>query len=95
MDRKTAQQTAKQKIDDIFVKIEELELKKDRVKDDAKESYNKKIAELQKKKGDLQSKYDELLNAAEDKWQESSSVFSASADYFKKGFSELGNLFKK
>jgi ABC-type phosphate transport system auxiliary subunit len=94
MDRQTAQKKAKQKIDDIFAKIEELELKKDKVQTEARETYNKKIAELNTKKTELQAKYDDLLNSAEDKWEESSSVFSASAEHFKKGFSELGNLFK-
>lgn len=94
MEKETYREKAKKSIDDIFAKIDELEAKKDRAKEGAKEKYNQRIEDLKAQKNDLQAKYDELVNATDEKWETAKNRFSESAEYFKKGFTELGQLFK-
>jgi len=95
MERKTFQENAKNEIDKIFAKINELEAKKDLAKAETKERYNKKIAELKSKKDELQSKYNDLVNTTEENWKETKNSFSKSVDYFNNGFKELFTLFSK
>jgi len=94
MDKETYKAKAKKSIDDIFNKIDELEASKDQAQEGAKQKYTEKIEELKEKRNDLQLKYNELVNATEEKWETAKTKFSESADYFKKGFAELGNIFK-
>ena len=95
MEREEFKQKAKQSIDDIFARIEQLEAKMDKAKADAKGKYKDEIEELKLKKADLQSKYEKLENAVEDKWEEVKNAFIESAPSFKEGFSKLGKIFKK
>ena len=95
MEREEFKQKAKQSIDDIFARIDQLEGKMDQAKADAKVKYKEEIKELKKKKADLQSKYDKLEDAVEDKWEEVKNAFTESAGSFKAGFSRLGKLFTK
>ena len=60
-----------------------------------KVKYREEIKELKKKKADLQSKYDKLEDAVEDKWEEVKNAFTESAGSFKAGFSRLGKLFTR
>jgi hypothetical protein len=95
MEREEFKQKAKQSIDDIFARIEKLEAKMDKAKTDAKVKYKEEIEALKLKKADLQSKYDNLETAVEEKWEEVKNAFIESAPSFKKGFSTLGKIFKK
>jgi hypothetical protein len=95
MEREEFKQKAKQSIDDLFTRIEQLEAKMDKAKDDAKVKYKDEIEELKLKKADLQAKYEKLENAVEDKWEEVKNAFIESAPSFKQGFSRIGQLFKK
>ena len=94
MDKQTFKENAKKSIDDIFAKIEELEGKKDNVKEKVKAEYKEKIADLKSKKNDLQAKYKELNNAAEEKWEETKNAFSSALESLKEGFSKIISLFK-
>ncbi|ALO16445.1 hypothetical protein L21SP5_02825 [Salinivirga cyanobacteriivorans] len=94
MDKETYKAKAKKSIDDIFNKIDELEAKKHKAQESAKQKYNEKIEDLKARKQELQEKYDELTNATEERWEIAKTKFSESADYFNKGFAELGNIFK-
>lgn len=95
MERKAFKESAKNEIDKIFTKIEELEAKKDHAKSETKEKYNKRIAELKIKKEELQSKYNKLADTTEDNWEEAKKSFSDSLDNLKHGFKELFSLFSK
>jgi chromosome segregation ATPase len=48
---------------------------------------------LETKKADLQSKYNDLINAKDEKWEEMKNAFSSAADSFKEGFSKISSLF--
>ena len=95
MDKESFKNKAKNSIDEIFAKIEDLEIKKNEAKADVKETYEKKLAELKSKKSELQKRYDDLLHASEDKWEEVKNAFTSSSESFKEGFSKIASLFKK
>jgi len=92
---KEFKQKAKQSIDDIFIKIDEFEAKKNIVKEEVKLKYNERIAELKSKKFDLQQKYACLTESADEKWEETKIVFASAIDSFKDGLKEIATLFKK
>lgn len=94
MDRNTIKESIKKTIDEIFVKIDEFEAKSESVKESTKDVYNTKIAELKLKKIELQDTYNDLMDASEEKWEEVKESLSVSTEYFKKGFAELGAMFK-
>lgn len=94
MEKDKYREKAKKSIDDIFAKIDELEAKKDKADKNAKEKYNQRIEELKAKRNELKENYNELVRASDAQWETAKSNFSESADYFKKGFAELGELFK-
>ncbi len=93
MKKQEYQQEAKNFIDDVFAKIDELETKKDKIVGEAKFEYEKKIIMLKSKEKDLQEKYDDLINASDDKWEEVKSAFSSATDSFKEGLSKIKSLF--
>ena len=95
MDKQEFKEKAKKGIDDIFIKIDELEAKKDIVKNEAKEKYHKQIEEMKEKKNDLREKYDHLMLSADEKWEDTKIAFSKAFDSFKKGLMEIGDLFKE
>lgn len=94
IDREIFKKRAKKSIDNIFAKIDKLDVKKDMVKEKAKAEYKEIMADLKSKKADLQAKYKKLENATEDKWEEVKKTFSVAADSFEEGFSKIGSLFK-
>jgi chromosome segregation ATPase len=95
MEKEEFKQKAKQTIDDIFAKIDELQIKMDKAKAETKVKYKNEIEELKKKKAELQTRYDKLEDVVEDKWEDVKKAFSESAGSFKEGFSRLGKIFKK
>jgi 5'-3' exonuclease len=95
MEKQEFREKAKQSIDEIFDKIEELKAKKDEAKAELVGKYEEQIAELEAKRDELQSKYDQLIDAAEDKWEDVKGAFTESAASFKEGFSKLLSPFKK
>jgi len=93
MDRTEFKNKAKASIDDIFAKIDEMEAKKNSISEDLKHEYEETLFSLRLKKAELQLKYDEMLNAKEEKWEEVKTVFSSASESFKEGFSRLATLF--
>ena len=81
-------------LDNLFSKIEELEVKKNEAKGEAKALYAEKLEDLKNTKDELKDQYESLLEASEEKWEEIKSSVSDSLDSFKEGFSKLGDLFK-
>jgi uncharacterized protein YdcH (DUF465 family) len=94
MDREKFQSKAKKTIDEIFDKIEELEVKKNKAVGKTKAGYEENIAELKVKKLELQARYDKLAEATEENWEEVKEAFSSALDSFKEGFSKIASLFK-
>lgn len=89
MERDKFKDDAKKMIDELFNKIDTLEMKKDIVKDSAKEQYVKQIADLKEKKNELQKSYQNLLETTEGNWDEAKKSFTQSTTHFKKGLQEL------
>ncbi len=94
MDREKFKQEAKQSIDKIFAKIDELEAKKERAKAGSVEEYDKVLANLKVKRDALVAQYDKLADISEEKWEEAKSAFSAASESFKEGFTIISSLFK-
>ena len=94
MDRENFKNKAKQSIDEIFAKIDELEAKKDKAFEGAKIEYEVKITELKAKKEELTAKYNKLMDSSDENWEEVKNAFSSASESFKEGFSKIGSLFK-
>ncbi len=94
MTREEFKEKAKQGIDDLFTKIDELEKKKDDVTDDLKSNYNEQITELNKRKDELKSKFLKLMGATDKDWEEHKSSFNSTYDTFKEGYYKLSSFFK-
>ncbi|MFC2087197.1 hypothetical protein ACFLSA_03420 [Bacteroidota bacterium] len=47
---------------------------------------------MKTQKNHLQAKYNELINASEEKWDEVKSAFSSATDSFKDEFSKIASL---
>ena len=94
MDRNTFKEKAKKGIDDLFSKIDEFELKKEKVQGDAKVKYEEGIAQLKIKRVELQQKFQNMKDASPEKWEEAKEAFNKSLGSFKAGLSKLGELFK-
>jgi hypothetical protein len=95
MEKEDFKQKARESIDEIFARIDELEAKKDVVFDKAKEEYQETIGELKAKKDELQAKFKRLVEGSDDEWDEVQNAFSSAKDSLKEGFSKMANLFKK
>lgn len=89
MERDKFKDDAKKMVDDIFNKIDEMEMKKDKVKDSAKERYMNQVAELKTKKNELKKSYENLLETTEGNWDDAKKSFTQSTNHFKKGLQEL------
>lgn len=94
MNKEEIKSELKGQLDKLFTKIDELEVKKDEATGEAKALYAEKLQDLKDTKEDLKTKYDSLLEASEEKWEEIKDSLSDSMESFKEGFSKLGNLFK-
>ncbi len=94
MTREEFKEKAKNSIDDIFAKLDELEVKKNKAQEDVKQKYEQRKAELSAKRADLQMKYQELSTVSEGKWEEAKKDFYKSLDSLKDGFSKLASIFR-
>jgi hypothetical protein len=93
MEREIFKNKAKESIDEVFAKIDELEAKKDQAMAGMKAEYTEKLAELKAKKDELQANYDQLLVATEDNWEEVKEAFSSASVSFKEGISKIASIF--
>jgi DNA repair exonuclease SbcCD ATPase subunit len=89
MDKQEFKQKAKQKIDDVFTRINQLEAKKDKIADSMKSSYETQLAELRKQKQELEKSYHQMEETSGERWDEARQHFSQSAEAFKEGVSKL------
>jgi lipid II:glycine glycyltransferase (peptidoglycan interpeptide bridge formation enzyme) len=94
MERELFKEKAKESIDAIFAKIDELEARKDQAIAHAKLEYEEKLTELKAKKAELVACYDKLTEATEDNWEEVKETFSSASESFREGFSKIASLFK-
>lgn len=93
MDRENFKNKAKENIDELFAKIDELEARKDKAIGDVKTGYEEKLAELKAQKEELVSKYNQLVDSSEENWEEVKETFQSATDSFKEGFSKIASLF--
>lgn len=93
MERETFKNRAKENIDEIFAKIDELEARKEQAIGDVKAEYDQEMAALKAKKEELIAKYHQLIDASEANWDEVKGTFISAKDSFKEGFSKIASLF--
>lgn len=92
MNKETYKAKAKEELNELFARLNELENQKDISEAEAKAEYDSKINELKTKKSELETKYAQLEDASEDKWEEAKEAFSAASEDFKTGFSKITDL---
>jgi hypothetical protein len=95
MEREEFKMKAKESLDEIFAKIDELDAKKDAAFGKAKVEYEEMIAELKTKKDVLQAKFKKLIDGSDDEWDDVQSSFSSAKDSLREGFSKMASIFKK
>jgi DNA-directed RNA polymerase alpha subunit len=94
MNRNEFKEKAKKSIDNLFIKIDELERKKDQARDDAKGKYEKVIFELKSKRNELEARLQAASVASDEKWEEFKETFEDSMSSFREGFDKLTGFFK-
>ena len=94
MDKEKFRIEAKQLIDNLVARIDELESKKENIKAGARKELEETLDTLKSKKELLKAKYDELTGSSEDKWEEAKEVFSSASESFKEGLGKIASLFK-
>lgn len=92
MNKEELKANAKQQIDEVFTKLDQMEAKSGQVSSEMKQTYNEQMEKLRGKKKELEVKYAELQNASEDKVEELGQAFNESREYFKQGFQKLGSV---
>lgn len=92
MNREEFKKEAKKNIDELVHRIDEMERKKENMKDNIREQYESKLRTLRNNKEELQLKYKRLNEASNDQWQEAKEAFSNASDHFKQGFRELTSI---
>jgi dTDP-4-amino-4,6-dideoxygalactose transaminase len=86
---------AKDTVDNVFNKIEEMEMKRNHVSQNMKAKYDEQIAALKAKYNDLEEQYKKLQLESGQAWNDSKQKFSESADYFKSGLAKIAEIFEK
>lgn len=92
MDKENFKKEAKKKIDHVFTMIDNIDAKKNNVKGNVKIEYEDRLSNLKLNKIHLQVKYDELIDASDDKWEEMKNAFNSSTDSFKDWISKITSL---
>lgn len=93
MDRHELQRSFKDKIDDAFKKIQELENKRDEVSGKTKDKLEKEIESLKSKRKKMEDQYESLKNSTEEKIDEINVQFEKSLANFEQGFKEISKAF--
>jgi len=84
MNKEEFKARASQTIDEVSAKINELKANKESFKEDAKQTYNETLKDLESIKADLKTKYANLENASEDKWDELKKSVASATESMKK-----------
>jgi hypothetical protein len=93
MNRNEFKANAKKSIDNLFLKIEELEAKKDKASAETKAKFEEQLSALKAGQQDLMEKYKNMSEASEEKWEETKAAFSEASESFKEGFEKIKSLF--
>lgn len=80
-------------IEGLATKINEMEAKKDHVKEEAKDKYHGTLQMMKEKRNELKSRYAEVEEASEDKWHEIKTSLDSAKGYFEQGVKELVSAF--
>ncbi len=92
MNKSEFKENAKQSVDTIFAKIDELEQKKNQTKSELKDEYSSYISKLKAEKNDLKSQYESLLKTSDEKWDEAKASFEKSSESFKDGIQKVTSM---
>ena len=92
MNREEFRIKAKQEIDEIVNKIDDLESKKIEAQDNIREKYEATLTKLRRSKDDLTNKYKRLTEATENNWLDAKESFRNASKEFKQGMSELTTI---
>lgn len=93
MDKHDLQREFKDKIDEAFNSLRKLENKKEEVSARNLEKVDEKIKDLQAKKDQMDSLYEELLSGSDEKSQEVSDKLENSMIKFREGVKEIADIF--
>jgi predicted nucleic acid-binding Zn-ribbon protein len=94
MDKTTFKIKALETIDTMYDEVDKLHQRRDKLNDSLKESYDKSLEDLNRRKTELQEKLKAVENASEENWQQAKDALSKSMEHYKAGFNELKNVFK-
>ena len=91
METEVYRENAKKVIDELFIRIDELDKNKENIRHLTAEKRDNLIEELKTRKAELQHKFEMLKQVPEERWDEAKTSFKASIDYFSEGVSRLAN----
>jgi len=95
MDKENFKKQVNKAIDELFAKIDELESKKGKIREDAKAEYENMIGELRRKKDELMAKFNDLKNIKDEDWDEVKDSFVVASKSFMEGISKIGDLLNR
>jgi hypothetical protein len=84
----------KKQIDEMDDQIGVWEAKIESTKAEAKTEYKEMLAHMKAKRNEMKAMFGELVDAAEDKWEDAKVVFSSASESFRKGLIKLKSLFE-
>ena len=93
MDKEKMKAQAKKRIDELFIKIEELENKKDKVEGDLKVKVDELLLDLKHKRDNLNAEVDKLHQSTVEEWEKHKDTFEDSMNSFKDGIDKLVSYF--
>lgn len=94
MDKTTFKVKTLEAIDAMYDEVDKLHQRRDKLNATLKESYDKRLEDLNRRKTELQRKLKAVEDASEENWQQAKEALSTSMEHYKAGFNELKNVFK-
>ncbi|WP_421871090.1 hypothetical protein [Marinoscillum sp.] len=95
MDRDKIKHKAKEKIDDIFNNLDELEASATYITADQKKKWQQEMSNLDKSKDTIKSLYDSLLDATDDSFDHLQKAFDQMAGVMKNRLSAIKEEYKE
>lgn len=89
MEKQEFKESAKKAVDEVSAKINALKLKMEAASDDMKKELVTQLVHLEEKKETLSAKYTDLMDAAEDKWEDAKESFKTHSDSLKTKLKDL------
>jgi hypothetical protein len=89
MEKQEFKESAKKAVHEVSGKINMLKLKMEAASDDMKKELVTQLVNLEEKKETLSSKYNELMAAAEDQWDDAKESFKTHSESLKTKLKEL------